>query len=275
MNDLVIIVIIGYKPGLSENEKTSLRRCYKVLHKYDIRIVSPQGMDVSEYEKVIPGIQFEYVDPHWTSDYDMSSLFKIDELLYEKFIGYKFLMYYELDAWVFKDEMEYWCAKDRDFIGAPWFEKTATGYSQKIVGVGNGGFCLRKNISCVRLAKRVKLLKKIRKAWFRYYLQAVMPFEKAILLFRKQLHLQNIEALTPMLLDEKIIEDFYWTKKVAVVFNDFKVAPVEDAAKFSFEVNPSLLYKMNNNQLPFGCHGWEKYEPEFWEQFIPVEQKTV
>ena len=98
-----------------------------------------------------------------------------------------------------------------------------------------------------------------------------MPFEKAILLFRKQLHLQNIEALTPMLLDEKIIEDFYWTKKVAVVFNDFKVAPVEDAAKFSFEVNPSLLYKMNNNQLPFGCHGWEKYEPEFWKQYIPMQ----
>jgi hypothetical protein len=272
MNNLVVIVIIGYKPGLSENEKSSLRQCYKIFHQYDIRIISPAGMDTSEYSKVIPSIQFEFIDPVWTSNYDMSSILKIDELLYQKFIAYRFFMYYELDAWVFNDQMEYWCSRDWDFMGAPWFEKLKDGYSPNIVGVGNGGFCLRKNESCVRLAKRVKMLKRIRKAWFKYYLQALIPFEKMLALFRKQLHIRNMESLTPMLLDQNIIEDFYWTKKIAIVFDDFKVAPVEDAGRFSFEVNPSLLYRMNNNQLPFGCHGWEKYEPEFWKEFIHPPQ---
>ncbi|MEO6719098.1 MAG: DUF5672 family protein [Ferruginibacter sp.] len=268
MNDLVVIIIIGYKPSLTENEKSSLRQCYKIFHKYSIKIISPEGMDVSEYKKVNPAIEFDYVDPTWTSNYDMSSLFKIDELLYQRFINYKFLMYYELDAWVFSDQMEYWCNKEWDFIGAPWFEHLETGYSSKIVGVGNGGFCLRRNRSCVRLAKRVKFLKKLRKTWIRSYLQGIVSFEKVVNAFRKPLHIRNMEALTPMLLDQNIIEDFYWTKKIAVVFDDFKVATIEDASRFSFEVNPSLLYKMNDQQLPFGCHGWEKYEPAFWKEFI-------
>ena len=41
-----------------------------------------------------------------------------------------------------------------------------------------------------------------------------------------------------------------------------------DALRFSFEVNPKSLYKMNNDKLPFGCHGWRKYDPDFWKQFI-------
>ena len=37
------------------------------------------------------------------------------------------------------------------------------------------------------------------------------------------------------------------------------------AIKFSFEVMPSYLYKLNNNVLPFGCHAFEKYESDFWK----------
>lgn len=54
--------------------------------------------------------------------------------------------------------------------------------------------------------------------------------------------------------------------------NDFNIAPVEIALKFSFETTPKQLYKRNNEQLPFGCHAWEKYDPEFWKPFI---QKMV
>ena len=50
--------------------------------------------------------------------------------------------------------------------------------------------------------------------------------------------------------------------------DSFKIAPVETSSKFSIETNPSHFYTMNNEVLPFGCHAWEKYDPQFWEPFI-------
>lgn len=50
---------------------------------------------------------------------------------------------------------------------------------------------------------------------------------------------------------------------------DFNPAPPEVAMKFSFEVHPEVLYELNDKQLPFGCHAYLKYNPEFWKKFIP------
>ena len=64
-------------------------------------------------------------------------------------------------------------------------------------------------------------------------------------------------------------EDVFWTQCIPKYFPKFKVAPFEDAYAFSFEKNASMLYKKNNNQLPFGCHAWQKYEyEEFWKKHI-------
>jgi hypothetical protein len=41
---------------------------------------------------------------------------------YKRFRDYKFILIYQLDAYVFRDELEYWCEQDYDFIGAPLIE---------------------------------------------------------------------------------------------------------------------------------------------------------
>jgi len=269
MNKLAVVIIIGYRATLTENEKLSLRQCYNVLQNWDIRIISPQGMDVSEYKNVNPGIQFEFIEPKWTSSYLMNSQFKTNRWLYNRYRDYEYILFYELDAWVFRDDLEYWCRKKWDYIGAPWFRGYEAGDSNQITGVGNGGFSLRNNKSSLRITKRIQFLKTLRRGWFKYYLQPILPFEKLVSIFKKPLHIQRPSALTSLLLDQYILEDIYWTEKIAKVFDDFRVASIEDAVKFGFELNPSLLYKMNQHQLPFGCHHWEKYEPEFWKQFIP------
>ena len=66
-------------------------------------------------------------------------------------------------------------------------------------------------------------------------------------------------------------EDYFWSYLIANTFTDYTVAPNEESLKFSFEVKPSFLFEKNNNNLPFGCHAWEKYEPEFWKKFINTE----
>jgi hypothetical protein len=44
----------------------------------------------------------------------------------------------------------------------------------------------------------------------------------------------------------------------------YRVPSVDEALRFSFDVNPSLCYKQTREKLPFGCHAWEKNDPEFW-----------
>jgi hypothetical protein len=58
---------------------------------------------------------------------------------------------------------------------------------------------------------------------------------------------------------------------VGRTFNDYTIAPVNEAIKFSFEANPEFLFEKNNYQLPFGCHAWQRYDPLFWEKYINVD----
>ena len=68
-------------------------------------------------------------------------------------------------------------------------------------------------------------------------------------------------------------EDIFWAELAAKRFRWFEVAPAHEAMGFSFEVNPSVLYRMNGGNLPFGCHGWGKYDPDFWGRHIVCHGK--
>ena len=67
--------------------------------------------------------------------------------------------------------------------------------------------------------------------------------------------------------ESKLINAIY---KIFFKIN-FKFPTTEDAIRFSFEVNPSYLYELNGHRLPFGCHGWLKYDFNFWSKFIEIE----
>ncbi|MCI8402870.1 MAG: hypothetical protein HFI38_12410 [Lachnospiraceae bacterium] len=56
-------------------------------------------------------------------------------------------------------------------------------------------------------------------------------------------------------------EDIFWASCDSA---DFHVAPMDIALKFSFEQDVRQCYEQNNNELPFGCHAWEKYDFDFW-----------
>lgn len=47
-----------------------------------------------------------------------------------------------------------------------------------------------------------------------------------------------------------------------------ETAFLEQCCYFSFEVNPGFLFEQKAFKFPFGCHAWEKYEPEFWKQNV-------
>jgi hypothetical protein len=62
--------------------------------------------------------------------------------------------------------------------------------------------------------------------------------------------------------------DVFWARQATRYYPEFRIASVEDALRFAFEVEPRQCYGLNNNTLPFGCHAWGRYDRQFWEPFL-------
>ncbi|MEM8909693.1 MAG: DUF5672 family protein, partial [Bacteroidota bacterium] len=70
-------------------------------------------------------------------------------------------------------------------------------------------------------------------------------------------------------------EDFFWSIVMPKINPFFKIPNMQEALGFAFELAPRKAYEMNHHQLPFGCHAWEKYDPDFWQPFIGPASKSL
>jgi hypothetical protein len=241
----VIILTVVYKKEISHLEAISLKQCMKVLGRYPIRLICPEGLDIGAYRSVAKDLEADFINPKWQKSLSTVNRLMIAPFLYKRYRDYEFILFYQLDAFAFRDDLEYWCNKDYDYIGAPWFDGFSAGnVDSPLIGVGNGGFSLRKTHSLLKARKALRDLAKN------------TPMGNNPFLFVNDYPAQ---------------EDIFWGIGIKRHLEWFKVAPIDEAIKFSFEVQPKLLYDMNNQELPFGCHAWWRYDLEFWRPFIESE----
>lgn len=259
-DNLVIILIISHKPTLTHEELISLKQCFKILGHYPIHFICPRGLNVEAYHEISENIHFDFIDPVWQSSYENFNKLKMSNFLYSKYSKYKYILFYEPDAFVFRDELEHWCNQGFDYLGAPWFEGWANAdYNAKIIGVGNGGFSLR-NVS--------KTIQLIDKNSFILILQSFFSH-----LFQMLFHssgskpLIELYKISRLMFTETKNEDFYLVEK-AKLYKSYKVAPPEVAMRFAFDANPERLFEITGRKLPFGCHAWYRFAPKFWSQYI-------
>lgn len=276
---MVAVVTPIYKPfhELAESELASLRSSCKNLQRYSHVLVGPKNIGWSDYRDFYRQYQINPIFKPFDSYY-FDSIRGYNKLLkshifYTALSAYEFILILQTDAYVFRDELEFWCNKDWDYVGAPWFD----GYHDAkhgsiLIGVGNGGFSLRKVETFKRIARRIKLLTYLEKFWRRSGIGMLIPFMELLAAIKTLLKIKRLEKVPSMLLNSCVNEDIYWGDIVEATFDDFILAPLTDAIGFSFEANPSHLYTINNYALPFGCHGWLKYEPSFWKQFIKIKE---
>lgn len=262
--ELCVVVIFIHKPDPSPYELISFAQCFRILGTHPIRIVAPRNLPLHKYKDVVPHFETVYIPPKWLSALAYYNKLKTSRFFYNLFNEYEYLLTYELDAFVFKDELAYWCTKGYDYIGAPWFE----GFSNPkddapITGVGNSGFSLRK----------IKPVQKILKSM---YARNPLDTDTGVRALLKVYGRIPLRWLTSKLSGENhhVVKDFwagedrFFSLAVPQVYNWFNVAPVEDAIKFSFELKPERLFVLNHQQLPMGCHAWWKYNLDFWKPFI-------
>lgn len=280
MSPSCVVVIPVYKTHPIPSEIASFKQCLTVLADYEIVLVTYENLDLSIYFKISQELGKKYRVEYFNRDYFVSlnsyNKLCLSTAFYDRFQNYVYMLIYQLDAWVFSDQLQYWCNKGYDYIGAPLF------YENKktvFVGVGNGGFSLRRILYCKDL-----LLKNRNIPYIKPYFLWKWIYDSKINFLKKKYGLFSLLVVfTKVLLgsfgfrntlnyfieNSGLNEDFIlsvWASQAWNVKGNFP--PCKEASFFSFEVNPSYLYK-KNGKLPFGCHAFEKWEYDrFWSKHI-------
>lgn len=263
----VIIVIPIYKENINKYELIALNRCIKVLSKYKIVFCVPSDLNLNKYPYSIKSEKFnsKYFDSIRSYNKLMLSL-----EFYQRFSKYKYILIYQLDAYVFEDSLSIWLSSEYDYIGAPWITKFKNGrieFKSKINEgymrfIGNGGLSLRKVSSFIKILKtKSKIVCDNMK-----YLN--LPTFNNV--YRKIFNNYSIINIKDLINNYPRNEDLFWGIDAPIIFKKFKTPTPEVALKFSFECDPAGMYKLNNHVLPFGCHGWRKYDYNFWKEHIII-----
>lgn len=261
-----VIVIPVYKANPTEMELKSFKQCLKILAQYPVCIVTHIDLDLDIYlnEAGKKDIDIKYFSPHYFRSVCEYSQLMREHSFYKAFKEYGYMLIHQLDAWVFKDELEMWCSKGYDYIGAPWF----TNYSSHEAGgklwkVGNGGFSLRKISTFIRITNPRRRLKSTFEVFKTEY-KNIRSIPTCIL--RSLGHRNKIGYF----------RNYYYYRNEDVYFciemQKFKkmrlhLPTPEEASHFSIECSPRYLFEINNFELPMGCHAWEKYDKEFINKY--------
>ncbi|MET0463961.1 MAG: DUF5672 family protein [Chitinophagaceae bacterium] len=226
-----IVIIPVYKSDLTPAESFSLQQCTRILGNHEIRLIAPDGLEIDRTFSHLPVTRF--------AGRSFASLQGYNELMlspafYAAFLDYEYILIHQLDALVFRDELNYWCNLGFDYYGAPWVRKEWSGKYFNLFGllkqkVGNGGFCLRKTATFYKMAKR-------------------------------------ISPIAPYI---RFGEDIFWCNYGRLFNRKFRILDENSARRFAFEEEPRQLWEINANQLPFGCHAFEKNDPLFWKEQLP------
>ncbi|WP_373514002.1 DUF5672 family protein [Persicitalea sp.] len=231
-----------YQTNLSEAERASLAQGLAVLGGYPIRLIKPEGLDVDALLQEYPTLGTESFPDRYFTDTDAYNQLLTSLDFYRRFAAYEHILIYQLDAYVFRDELPYWCAQKYDYLGAPGFHQTeydslpaeeSARFAAALTNhrlVFNGGLSLRRVKGMIR------------------YLKIYRAFYPAWRGNEDMLFSLDATRLMPM-------KPF------------IKLPPWQEALRFAFEKSPAASYELTDHQLPFGCHAGERYAPAFWKEF--------
>ncbi len=283
MKNKCVVVIPVYKDNPSRTEIASFRQGISILKSYDVFIFTYIECNLDIYKRIAGeqkiDLSIEFFEKKYFSSIEGYNDLCFSKDFYHRFSVYEYMFIYQLDAWVFRDELQFWCDKGYDYIGAPiYYGKNRKTFTTKFFGVGNGGLCLRKISHCLSILEgnsSAVFLKPISliKLYWNYFLYSdnfknienrikILP----IILAKFFGKYNSLNYYIKNHVNEDLIFGTWSTKSWGHKGN----IPTEDEAMhFSFEVNPSFLYNKIGEKLPFGCHAFEKWEYEtFWKQFI-------
>jgi len=251
MNEVAVTVPL-YKKEPERNELLSLMQCRKVLGRYPVIFFAPESLELSVYQKIIPQAQIiRFADAYFTGIPGYNRLM-LSPFFYQHVEEYRYILIFQPDAWVFRDELDEWCRSGFDYIGGPYRSPYRTG--DRILP-GNGGFSLRKVQSCIELLtpRKGRMFRPERLHFFEENHSSVL--RRIYARMRSLIPAFNdYSAMLKHFSSGKYNEDCVFYEFSALhSFTGFQMAPVELSFAFSWDLLPE-----DRSRIPFGCHGWIK-----------------
>lgn len=263
--NMVKVVIPIYKTALNKYEEYSLCQCFSILgEKYPIIFIKPESLDISPlYEKYAGCFEVECFEDKYFESVKSYNQLMLSSEFYERFLDVKYILIYQTDALVFRDELEKWCGREYDYIGAPWIPKV-----KYLKGIGRMIWLLRLGISHISFTSG-------------HAIQREYKVGNGGLSLRNT---RNFHEVTKRMVDlvtyykencDKISfnEDIFWGVEVNKHGAGLRIPSYKEALRFSIEMYPESSYILGGEQLPFGTHAWSKAPYDrFWKHFIDFDK---
>ncbi|MDU9002824.1 DUF5672 family protein [Sedimentitalea todarodis] len=182
---------------------------------------------------------------------------------YERFVSSDYILICQHDAIILKPTLREWLGKGYAFVGSPMFE----GYGEprrplQFLQTLNGGLSLRHIPSTLSVFRNAVFLPRSLGIRVAGKVGIISAVNWALSLIGTQRVVVRRKVLN---------EDVLWTRDIAAAFPMYRIPSPEIAASFAFEVCPADLFARTGRQLPFGCHAFERYDPDFWLAHAPSE----
>lgn len=232
-----VIVVPVYRSWMSPFEKISLLRLRQLIPD-GVYLVAPEGLCLDEYLTLWSELNCEWFDAEYFVSILSYNKLMLSSGFYSRFASrYKWILVHQLDAFLFHAELQQFCESPYDYFGAPWL---------------NGQFVhpIFRN---------------------RYLLEM---FGTKITVGNGGLSLRRISSTLNLLESKRFFADHwphnedgfyaYWGIKSKM----FKSCPFDSALLFAFEKDPEILFRLNGNVLPLGCHGLPRYNQPFYSSII-------
>tara|TARA_R110002096_G_C14459194_1_gene712140 strand:- start:63 stop:914 length:852 start_codon:yes stop_codon:yes gene_type:complete len=255
----ICITIPIYKEHLNSYEIQAVNRCIEVLSDYTICFVCAKSLEVQFYKSNFKEIEsYVFFDEKYFKSLEGYNALLLNIKYYSAFSQYKYMLLYQTDCYVFKNDLLFWVNKGYDYIGGVWFDNFHKNpdLGAQFWYAGNGGFSLRNIETMIHVLNSKKKLKnwnqlmeekrKLGKT------KGFKSFKHSVLFILKAFGYKNSISFYAKHFDNN--EDVFFADlhlKYAVL----NVPRVEDALLFSWDRRPDYLYD-KLKVLPFGCHAW-------------------
>jgi hypothetical protein len=267
------VVVPTHTLELDRDERVSFRQLRHVLGAHDTYLVLPDDLDGT-----LDGLPVKRMPAAYFRTKRRNQRLMISPELYGAFRDYEFVLVYQLDSLVLSDELAAWCEAGWDNVGPPWTRRAPDG-SLALIGVGNGGFALRRVESCLRVARRARRpAARLRTAaWFggsvgRRLVTHLPGTVRTVATSRRRLR-TAAAVVHGAVASTYVTEDKFLSEMAPRLDPAFSIPSPETALAFAFEGSPRECFELNGRRLPFGCHKWWYHDREFWEPHL-VEAGT-
>lgn len=247
---------------MNEREQCAFHQGVKILGNHPFYIIHPQSFSVDYLKRQYAGIQSLPLPDENFRSVDTYNQMLLSPWFYALFSDYEYMLIYQIDAYVFSDQLDYWTTMGYDYIGAPWmlndklYERSIGQWVTRLLQrrpiynhhihsahlfhrVGNGGFSLR------RIPK----------------MQEIMEKNQQLLHSLEGKHERQEDVAISIILKEK---------------EQLNIPSWKLALYFSFEKAPAKCFELTHGVLPFGCHDTNQRNwNSFWKYYIPQEKEII